>query len=326
MDKLTAGIIAFVLAVIAICAGIVYYFGIWFLIRLILGLAFLGLVIVFAVLFGILIYAKSKYSLLSFLGLATSAYALYQCYTWQKPMHVLYIIVAYILALVIGIWYISEPDLSVLERLRSAKALENSGNFRAAARKYEKKGDYVKAAECYIKAGLLESAAWCYERAEMYEKAAELYEKLAKEKNESYYWKEAHEFYKKAGNKAKSAECLEKYAEEEPWYWEDVAKIWEEVGDTKRAEQCWKKALEYYIKEAEEEGVFWEDVAKIYEKLGEQEKAREAWLKYAEYCEKEAEKDPAWWKHVAEAYEKLGIKDKVEEARKKYEEYKKLKS
>jgi tetratricopeptide (TPR) repeat protein len=323
MDRLTALFVAVIVGILAVCGVIVYNFGWLFLIRLILGIIFLGMTVVFAILFGILVYARSKYAILSLLGLLSSGYALYQCYTWNNPMHIVYIVAAYVLALIVGIWYISEPDLSVLERLRSAKALESSGNYKAAARKYEKKGDYVKAAECYLKAGMQESAAWCYERAEMYGNAAEIYERLARDKGESYYWKEAYEFYKKAGNLRKACECLEKYAEEEPWYWEDVAKLWEEVGDRNRAETCWRKALEYYIKEAKEEGVFWEDVAKIYEKLGEHEKAKSAWMKFAEYCEKEAEKDPSWWKHVAEAYEKLGMNDKAEEARKRYEEYRK---
>ncbi len=327
MDRLTAALIAFAVAVICIAATIGYFFGVWFLIRLILGLIFLGLVTIFAVMFGILTYAKSfKYALLSALGLVSSAYAVYQCYTWTHPMHVLYIIVAYIAVLVFGIWWISEPDLSILERLRSATSLERSGNYRAAARKFEKKGDYIRAAECYIKAGMLESAAWCYEKAENFAKAAELYERLAKEKGEAYYWKEAYEFWKKAGNKVKAAECLENYAKDEPWYWEDVAKLYEEVGMKEKAEDAWRKALEYYTKEAQEEGVFWEDVAKIYEKLGKGERAKEAWMRYAEYCEGEAEKDPAWWKHVAEAYENLGDKQKAEEARRRYEEYKKLRT
>ncbi len=323
MDRLTAVFLAVIAGVLAVAVAIVHFFGIWFLIRLILGLGFLGLTLVFGVMFGILIYAKSfKYALLSSLGLVSSAYALYQCYTWQNPMHVLYIIAAYLLALVAGVWWISEPDLSVSERLRSATSLMKSGNYRAAARKFEKKGDYVKAAECYVKAGMLESAAWCYEKAEKFEKAAELYEKLAREKGESYYWKEAYEFYKKAGDKVKAAKCLEEYAKEEPWFWEDVAKLYEEIGMMEEAERAWRKALEYYVKEAKEEGVFWEDVAKIYEKLGDKERAKDAWRKFAEYCEKEAEKDPAWWKHVAEAYERLGDTNKVEEARRKYEERK----
>jgi len=301
MDKFTALAIAFVAAIIAIAAAIVYYFGFVFLLRLALGICYALFAILLAVVFGILVYAKSRYALLALIGLIPAAYAAWQCYEWSQPLHVGYITAGYILAAVFGLWWLAEPDMSITERLRSAASLEKAGKFRSAARKYEKKGNYGKAAECYIKAGMLESAAWCYEKAETYDKAAELYEKLAKQKREGYYWKEAYEFWKKAGKKERAAECLEMYAKDEPWYWEDVAKL--------------------YTKEAEEEGVFYEDVAKIYEKLGDHEKARQAMVKYAEYCEKEAEKDAAWWKHVSEAYEKLGMKEKAEEARKKYEEY-----
>jgi len=324
MDKITALFIAFVGAIIAIAAAIVHYFGFMFLVRLVFGLGYAGFAVLFAILAGVLVYARSfKYAILSLIGLVTSAYAAYQCYVWQEPAHVGYITAFYIAAAVGGLWWLMEPDMSITERLRSAESLEKSGNYKTAARKYEKKGDYEKAAECYIKAEMLESAAWCYEKAEKYEKAAELYMMLAESKKEGYYWKEAYEFWKKAGNKDKAAECLEKYAEDEPWYWEDAAKLWEEAGNKEKAENAWKKALEYYIKEAEEEGVFWEDVAKIYEKLGDAENAKQAMMKYAEYCEKEAEKDEAWWKHVAEAYEKLGMEEKAKEAREKYEEYQK---
>ncbi len=322
MERITIYVIALILGILVVCGAIVYNFGWLLLIKIILGFAFLVATILFAVLFGITLYARSKYSILALIGFLTSLYALYQCYTWSNPIHIVYIIVAYILAIVFGVWYISEPDLGLVERLRSTKTLESSGNFRAAARKYEKKGEHFKAADCYIKAGMLESAAWCYEKAGAYSRSAEIYERLAREKGESYYWKEAYEFYKKAGNLKKACECLEMYAKDEPWYWEDVAKLWEEVGDEDRAREAWMKALDYYLKEAEEEGVFWEDVAKIYERLGD-ERAKEAWMRYAEYCEREAEKDPAWWKHVAEAYEKLGMRDKAEDAKRKYEEYKK---
>ncbi len=315
MDRLTAALVAAASIFIAAIAAITYYFGLLFLVRLIFGIGYALLSVVFAVLLGVLVYARSRYAALAVIGLASSTYAAYSCYTGDL-LSVAYITIAYIAAIAFGIWYISEPDLSIVERLRSAEGLERSGNHRAAARKYEKSGNYLKAAECYEKAGMLESAAWCYERAEMFERAAELYERLASEKGDTYYWREASEFYKKAGKLLKAAECLEKYAEDEPWFWEDVAKLYEEAGSDKSVE-AWRKALEYYTREAEEEGVFWEDVAKIYERLGESERAREAWKKYAEYCEREAEKDSSWWRHAAEAYEKLGMKEKAEEARMK---------
>ncbi len=321
MDRFTALLIAGLVATLIIAGFIVYSFGIVTLIRVILFLGYATLAVVSVFFLAILVYAKSKYLLPAFLSLVASGYAAYQCYVWNRPVHVAYITAAYIFVIVLGLWWISEPDLSFYERLRSAEALEKSGRYRAAARKFEKKKDYVKAAECYLKAGLKESAAWCYEKAEQYSKAAEIYEELAEEKEEAYYWKEAYEMYKKAGEMLRAAKCLERYAEDEPWFWEDVAKIYEDSGDAENAVRAWKRALDYYITEAEEEGVFWEDVAKIYEKLGEKEKAREAMLKFAGYCEKEAESDPAWWKHVGEAYEALGDGERTKQAFEKYEEY-----
>jgi tetratricopeptide (TPR) repeat protein len=309
---------------LAVVVSVVYNFGLMFLVRLVVGLFYAALALLFFIVASILLYAKSfKYAIFSFIGLVTSAYATYQCYVWSSPLHIGYITIFYLAAAFFGIWWITE-DMSITERLRSAQSLEKAGNYRSAARKYEKKGNNKKAAECYIKAGMLESAAWNYEKAERYKEAAELYMKLAEDKKESYYWREAYELWKKAGRKDKAAECLEYYAEDEPWYWEDAAKLWEDAGNAEKAKNTWKNALEYYLREAEEEGVFWEDVAKIYEKLEDAEKAKQAMLKYAKYCEKEAVKDETWWKHVAEAYEKLGMKEEAENARKKYEEYQRV--
>lgn len=321
MDKVTALFILGIVVLICIIFGIGYVFGIVFLIRLVFGIGYGLLTVIFAVLLGILIYAKSKYSIISAVAFLLSAYATYQCYVWNQPIHVALITAGYIIAALVGIWWISEPDLNLIERIRSAESLERAGRFKAAARKYEKKNDYVKAAECYIKSNLLESAAWCFERAEKYDDAAKIYEKLAGEKEDSYYWKEAYEMYKKANDKRNAARCLEEYAKEEPWYWEDVAKLYEEIGDTDKSKEAWKKSLDYYVNEAKEEGVFWEDVSKIYEKLGETEKSKEAMLKFIEYAKKEAEKDESWWKHVAESYEKLGMKSEAEEAWGRYREY-----
>ncbi len=317
MDRLKLAVASATAVTACVLVFIAYWFGVAFLVRLILGLGFGLFAIAMLALTGILIYAKSKYSVLSLIYTIPAILAVYWCYRWH-PLYVAGVIAFYAVTFALGVWWISEPDMSLAERLRSASSLEKSGNYRAAARKYEKAGNYEKAAECYLKAGLKESAAWCYERAENYVRAAELYEQIAREKKESYYWKEASEFYKKAGRKKDSARCLAEYAKEEPWYWEDVAKLYEEAGDVEKTKESWKKSLEYYRKEAEEEGVFWEDVARIEEKLG--MNAEESWRKYLEYCINEAKKDCMWWKHVAEAYEKLGEKEKAEEARKRYEE------
>ncbi len=315
MDRLKVLLCAIVVSILSLSFYIVYEFGFIFLIRLALGLFFLCVFLITTTFTGVLAYAKSKYFPLALIYSLISAFGVYYCYYWE-PTKVVFIILFYVLSLVVFIFWISEPDLSLYERIRSAKALEKSGNYRAAAIKYEKSKNLTKAGECYLRAGLLESAAWCFERAGDYSKAAKIYENLAKK--DSYYWKECYELYKKAGNIKDAAKCLEKYAEEEPWFWEDVAKMYEECKEHEKAKKAWIRALEYYTMEAKEEGVFWEDVAKIYERLNEKEKAKECWIKFLEYCIKEAEKDPAWWKHVAETYERIGEKEKAEEIKKKY--------
>ncbi|AEH23793.1 tetratricopeptide repeat protein [Pyrococcus yayanosii] len=322
MDRLKIYIAAFIAIILGIAGLIVWKWGFWMLVRIILGLGFLFLTLMLAFFLALTLYAESwKYAAMLLPITAVSAYATYLSITWQRLKIVGAVIAFFVAAVAFGIWYISEPDLSIADRFRSAEKLERMGRYKQAARKYEKAGNYLKAAEMYLKLGWLESAAWAYEKAGQYAKAAELYEQLYEKEKDTYYLKEAHEYWKKAGNMERAAKALERYAEEEPWFWEDVAKLYEELGNEERARGAWEKALEYYMKEAKEEGVFWEDVGNIARKLGREELAREAYQKFLEYCLKEVEEDPMWWKHVAEAYEYLGEKEKAEDARKKYEEY-----
>lgn len=324
MDRLKVYLIGFMVLILAVVAGIIYKWGFWMLVRVVLSLGFLGLTLMLGFFLALTLYAESwRYALYLVAPTALSAYATYLSVTWQKLSIVGWIIVLFILGLIFGIWYISEPDLGLLDRFKSPETLEREGNYKAAARKYEKKGNYLKAAEMYEKLGWMESAAWAYEKAEKYEKAAGIYEQLYEKEKDTYYLKEAHEYWKKAGNMDRAAKALERYAQEEPWFWEDVAKLYERLGNGEKAKEAWKKALEYYISEAREEGVFWEDVGNIYKKLGEEGKAREAYQRFLEYCLREAEEDGMWWKHVAETYELLGEKEKAQEAWKKYEEYRK---
>jgi len=329
VDRLKAYLVGFLLAVVLIAAGIVWYGGWTLLLKVILVLGFLGVTLMLLFFTGLTLYAESwKYGMILAIFTAISGYGLYRAITWDRSnwsylTPVWAIIVFFIAVVAFGIWYISEPDLGLVDRFKSAESLEKAGKYKQAARKYEKKGDYLKAAEMYEKLGWMESAAWAYEKAGKYERAAEIYEQLYEKEKDTYYLKEAHEYWKKAGNMERAAKALERYAEEEPWFWEDVAKLYEELGNEEKAKEAWLKALEYYRKEAQEEGVFWEDVGNIARKLGMEDLAREAYQKFLEYCLKEAEKDPMWWKHVAEAYEYLGEKEKAEEARKKYEEYRK---
>ncbi len=311
MDKLKAYIIGFIAVVLAIAGLVVWKFGFWMLVRLILSLGFLGITLMLGFFLALTAYARSwKYALYLLIPTVLSGYAMYLCVTWQKLEIVGGIIALFVLGLIGFVWYISEPDLGLIDRFKSAERLEREENYRAAARKYEKKGDYKKSAEMYLKLGWLESAAWAYEKAGEYCKAAEIYERLYEKEKDVYYLKEAHEFWKKVGNMDKAAECLKKYAREELWFWEDVAKMYEELGDHDKAREAWQKALEYYMNEAQEEGVFWEDVGKIYAKLGDEDKAKEAYQKFLGYCLKES--DGMWWKHVAETYEILREKEKSE--------------
>jgi len=251
-----------------------------------------------------------------------NAVALYFTYKWQHLEIVVGIMVVMILLFLFGVWYISEPDINLMDRFKSPEKLVKGGQLKEAARKYEKKGDYSNAAKLYEKIGWLESAAWAYEKVGDYIKVAEIYERLYEKENDVYYLKESYEFWKKVGNLERAGKVLEKYAEAEPWFWEDVAKHYEELKD-EDAIKAWKRALEYYLKEAEEEGVFWEDVGNIYKRLGDLEKAKEAWRKFLDYCFKEVENDKMWWKHIAETYELLSEKERAKEAWGKYEEYRK---
>ncbi|ASJ03650.1 GlcNAc transferase [Thermococcus profundus] len=322
MDKLKAYLIGFLIAVIAIAAGIVWYGGWKLLLQVILVLGFLGVTLMLLFFTGLTFYAESwKYGAILAVFTVISGYGLYLSWVWKNLEVVAGIIVFFIAVVAFGIWYISEPDLGLVDRFKSAESLEKAGKYKQAARKYEKAGNYLKAAEMYLKLGWMESAAWAYEKAGEYAKAAEIYEQLYEKEKDTYYLKEAHEYWKKAGDMERAAKALERYAEEEPWFWEDVAKLYEELGNEEKAREAWEKSLEYYKGEAQEEGVFWEDVGNIARKLGMEDLAREAYQKFLEYCLKEAEEDPMWWKHVAEAYEYLGEKEKAEEARKKYEEY-----
>ncbi|WP_297438623.1 GlcNAc transferase [Thermococcus sp.] len=322
MDKLKAYILGFLVVILGIAAGIVWYGGWKLLLQVVLVLGFLGFTLILLFFTGLTLYAESwKYGTVLAILTAISGYATYLSWAWRDLRIIGGIILFFMALFAFGIWYISEPDLSIGDRFKSAGSLEKAGKYKAAARKYEKGGNYLKAAEMYMKLGWMESAAWAYEKAEKYEKAAEIYEALYDKEKDTYYLKEAHEYWKKAGNMERAAKALERYAEEEPWFWEDVAKLYEELGNEEKAGEAWGRALEYYQKEAQEEGVFYEDVGNIARKLGKEELAMQSYQKFLEYCLKEAEQDPMWWKHVAEAYDYLGETGRAEEARRKYEEY-----
>jgi len=316
-------IVAGVLATILVAALlIVHIYGLETFVRIILGIGFLGLTLFFGFFLAIAVYAESwRPAAYLLIPVVLSAYSTSLCVTWHKLELIGGIIALFVLGLVGFVWYVSEPVLGLVDRFKSAESLEREGKYEAAARKFEKRGDFKNAAEMYLKLGWFESAAWAYGKAGDFGKSAELYEKLYEQEGDSYYLKEAREFWRKKGDVKRVARCFEKYAEEEPWFWEDVAEMYEELNNQEKARESWKRALEYYLGEAKEEGVFWDDVGKIYEKLGKHKASREAYNRFLEYCLNEAERDSMWWKHVAETYEVLGEHEKAEKAWDIYERY-----
>ncbi len=85
-------------------------------------------------------YARNwKYSLYLLIPTVSSGYATYLCITWQKLEIVVGIIALFVLGLIGFVWYISEPDLGLIDRLKSAERLEREGKYRFAARKYKKR-------------------------------------------------------------------------------------------------------------------------------------------------------------------------------------------
>jgi tetratricopeptide (TPR) repeat protein len=302
----------------------IIYFGFYSVLRIILALILL-LIFSMSIFFcAVSIYVKS-WKLTTVFGIFTllSICALYLTIIWN-PATLFGIILIMASLFLFGIWYISEPDIGLVDRFKNPKKLEKEGKYKEAAKKYEKNRDYLKTAKMYEKIGLLESATYYYEKCGEYGKAAEIYQELYNINGDIYYLKESYELWKSIGDLEKAVKSLEKYAKEEPWFWKDVAKHHEELGDRENAMKSWKMALDYYILKSEEEGAFWEDVANIYNKLGDLEKASDAWRKFLDYCFKEVKYDRMWWKPIAKTYECLGEGKKAEDAWKNYEEYRKL--
>ncbi len=256
-----------------------------------------------------------------------SGYTLYAVYMWYAQV-VLYITLFFILGGVLFLWYISEPNLNLIERFLSPEALIRKGKKKKAAYKYQKMKRYKDAAVLYEEMGMLESAMWAYEEAEVWDKVASLAEEIGKkEEDADYYIRKARETYKdKLSNYRKAAELTEIIAKDEGWYWREAAELYEKVGDSEKARECIEKSLEYYQKEAEEDGVFYDDVAEDYKRLGDLERAKEAYIKYIEYCKEQAKEDEGWLRHVAEGYYSLykltNNQEFLKEGDKYLEEYK----
>ncbi|MBC7090506.1 MAG: GlcNAc transferase [Nitrososphaeria archaeon] len=302
---------------------IIWQFGFRILFQLILSITFIGLTAMLGLFFIVAVIAKHwKISLLLILPLILSIYSTYLCLEWKNLEFVSGTIIVFVVSILFVGWYLSEPNIRLIDRFKSAEKLEKEGKYLAAAKKYEKEKDFKNAARMYEIKGLLENAAWSYEKAMLYEKVAEIYEQLYKKENDTYYLREAYDFWRKAGDIIKAVKCLEKFANEEPWFWEDVAKIYEEINDKEKAKSAWLNALKYYLNEVQKEGVFWEDIAKIYEKLDNKDEAINAYKKFLDYCLQLVEEDGMWWKHIAETYEILGYKDYAKKAWQMYITYK----
>jgi heme/copper-type cytochrome/quinol oxidase subunit 4 len=84
MDKLKAYLIGFLIAVIAIAAGIVWYGGWWLLLQVTLVLGFLAFTLILLFFTALTLYAESwKYGTLLAVLTAISAYGLYLTIVWR---------------------------------------------------------------------------------------------------------------------------------------------------------------------------------------------------------------------------------------------------
>ena len=83
MDRLKA--VGFVALILGVAGVIVWKFGFWMLVRLILSLRFLGITLMLGFFLALTAYARSwKYALYLLIPTVLSAYATYLCVTWQN--------------------------------------------------------------------------------------------------------------------------------------------------------------------------------------------------------------------------------------------------
>ena len=305
------------MAVLRIILGILYLIAG-------LGLGFLGALALYArnwkVGFG-----SSALAILGFIGA-------YESFFYKNPLVFWLVFVISLILLLLGILYITEPELGIVDRFKSPERLIKEGKKDKAALKYRKAKRYLEAAKLYEELGWYTSATICYEEAGEWEKAAETYLKLSeKEDYPDYYLRKAKEIYEeKLGDYKRAAEILEKMANMEGWYWEDAAKMWRKAGDREREKRCWEEALKYYKERSEkEDGVFWSDVAVILERLERKDEAVDAYKKFLEYCIRmDKEEGRGWIRHVAETYYALyrltgdeSYKAKGDDALERYKSY-----
>lgn len=231
----------------------------------------------------------------------------YESFTWASVFLFWLLLIIFVALVLAGLLYITEPDLGIVDRFKSAKRLVAEGKKEKAALKMKRRGCLHDAARLYEEMGWHSSAALCYEEVEDWEKVFQLYLLMAEEEGEEgeYYLRKAREISEeKLQDFAMAAQVLEKLANTEGWYWEDAAKDWEKVGDAERAKLCWERSLEYYKERAaEDDGVFLADVADTLERLARIHEAVEYYQKFLNYCKEMVEKEErGWLRHVVETY------------------------
>jgi len=85
MDRLKAYAIGFAALILGVAGVIVWKFGFWMLVRLILSLGFLGITLMLGFFLILTAYARSwKYALYLLIPMFLSGYATYLCATWQN--------------------------------------------------------------------------------------------------------------------------------------------------------------------------------------------------------------------------------------------------
>ncbi len=301
------------------------------IIRYILGVLFFISGVGIGVLGALALYARNiKIGLISLILALFSFIGSYESFFFKHPWLFWLIIVVSAILIFLGLVYITEPELGIIDRFKSPEKLIREGKKEKAALKFRRAKKFLDAAKIYEDIGWISSATFCYEEAGEWEKAAQLYIKMAEKEDSDYNLRKAKEIYEeKLKDYKKAAEILERMAAEEEWYWEDAAKMWKKVGNEERAKECWRKALNYYKERSEkDDGVFWSDVAMICERLNDKDSAVDAYKKFLDYSKSMYDKeDRGWMRHVTETYYALyrltGDEDYKRKGDESLEEYKK---
>jgi len=296
------------------------------IIRVILGLGYIGCAVVTLAIGGLALWAKNwKIGIPSIAIALFSLLGAYESFTFASAFLFWVILIISVAGLAAAALYVTEPELGIIDRFKSPKKLISEGKKEKAAIKLKKAGCLLDAAKIYEEIGWHSSAALCYEDAGEWKKVVDLYLIMVQEEGEQgeYYLRKAREICEeKLQDFAMAAQILEKLAESEGWYWEDAARDWEKINEKKKAKTCWEKSLAYYKERAEQDdGVFLSDVADTLERLGRIDEAVEYYQKFLEYCKEMVQKEEkGWLRHVVETYYALARLTKDKEYEKKGDE------